>query len=91
MSLKEIEKKVELIKFRIATINAELLSIDYAIKNVESPDDSVILVGLFDKKIKDFIQLEDEFKAVLEEYNELSKKENNVVSFTAKKLLKAIN
>ena len=91
MTLSLVQNKIETIRTKLELLTTELNNIDRAVHEVESPDDSAILAGLFSQKVAEFEKLQIQFAKVLEEYNEISRKENNTISFTAKKLLKAIN
>jgi hypothetical protein len=90
MSLQIINNKLDVLKFKIATLTTELNNIDYAVNNTENPDDAQILVGLFDKKVAEFVQLQDQFEVLLNEFNEETRKASGTVSFSAHKLLKSI-
>lgn len=91
MGVHLIKSKIDNVKYKLEVLTAELNSLDHAVNNVESPDDAAILAGMFMQKVREFNELQERFKNLLEEYNELSSKEDNVVSFTAKKLLKVMS
>lgn len=91
MSLELLQNKIDALREKIIIIQKDLNNLDYAINNVESPDDAALLAGLFDRKVGEFNKLQEQFKKLLAEYNEISERQKNVVSFTAKKILKAIS
>jgi len=91
MSLADVKHKVDLIGEKLAVISTDLNRLDFAINNVENPDDSAILAEIFSQKVTEFVKLQEQFRLVLCEYEELSKENKNVLSFTAQKLLKAIS
>lgn len=85
-----IQQELDDIKHKILVLSKELTGLDRAIVAVESPDDSAMLAEIFYKKSLEFDALQARFKALLVEYNKQTLEKDNVVSFTAQKLLKTL-
>ncbi len=90
MGLHLIKSKIDNIQERLLILQGELNEYDAAL-NSTSPGDLTQVSLAFDAKVEEFNELQERFKVLLEEYNEISNRESNTVNFTAKKLLKVMS
>jgi hypothetical protein len=87
MSFQSINDEISQIAIKLEALNIEITNLGICINATENPDESVLFAELFDKKVLEFNKLQSQFTAVLLKFDQ-EKKKDNIVSFTARKLLK---
>lgn len=91
MVLADIKKQAEDIGTRIQHLTSQIEALDRAIMTSDDPEVSYVYSIALQERAVEYEHLLVAFKDVLEQYDKASKEEANVISFTAKKLLKAID